>query len=99
MATADHAERLRQRGFQRVEEQHLHCPLGPWAKGKRQKRLGWMGRKDLYEGIEGISKRLFMMTGESEEKVMAFLERCKSELMDPKVSPCHNRTVYQETES
>jgi hypothetical protein len=83
----EHPDRLRRRGFQNVQEKHLRCPLGPWAKGQRQKRLGWMGRKDLYEGIDGISKKLFMMMGEgnSEEEVDAFLEQCKAELMDPAV--------------
>ncbi|KAH8678043.1 S-adenosyl-L-methionine-dependent methyltransferase [Xylariales sp. PMI_506] len=88
MSALKHADRLRARGFQKVEEKHLRCPLGPWAKGQRQKRLGWMGRKDLYEGIGGISKKLFVMMGEgNEEEVDAFLEECKQELMDPKIHP------------
>ena len=49
-ASTRHGERLRRRGFRAVEEHALPCPLGPWARGQRQKRLGWMARKDLYEG-------------------------------------------------
>lgn len=87
MSALEHPARLRARGFTAVEERRLRCPLGPWAKGQRQKRLGWMGRKDLYEGIGGISKKLFVMMGEgTEEEVDTFLEECKAELMDPTVS-------------
>ncbi|KAI0596034.1 methyltransferase domain-containing protein [Biscogniauxia sp. FL1348] len=83
MAAQRHGERMRRRGFQQVDERNLLCPLGPWAKGQRQKRIGWMARKDLYEGIDGISKRLLLMMGDSEAEVDAFLERCKAELLDP----------------
>lgn len=81
----EHGDRLRNRGFTDVSEVHLPCPLGPWAKGQRQKRLGWMARKDLYEGIDGISKKLFLMLGDTEAEVDAFIEKCKEELMDPAV--------------
>lgn len=87
-ATRKHGDRLRQRGFQEVNVRSLPCPLGPWAKGQRQKRLGWMARKDLYEGIDAISKKLFLMMGDSEEEVDAFLARCKEELMDPTIHVC-----------
>jgi hypothetical protein len=97
MAALGHADRLRRKGFQNVVEKHLHCPLGPWAKGERQKKLGWMGRKDLYEGIEGISKRLFIMMGDSEEQVDEFLEKCKLELMDSKVSLYQSRERLSRT--
>jgi SAM-dependent methyltransferase len=86
MASLQHPARLAARGFAGVEERRLSCPLGPWAKGQRQKRLGWMGRKDLYEGIEGISKKLLVMMGGESEEVDSFLEECKAELMDPAVS-------------
>ncbi|KAI1631936.1 methyltransferase domain-containing protein [Biscogniauxia mediterranea] len=88
MAAQGHGERLRRRGFQQVDERHLLCPLGPWAKGQRQKRIGWMARKDLYEGIDGISKRLLLMMGDTEAEVDAFLERCKAELLDPSIHIC-----------
>ncbi|RYO94226.1 hypothetical protein DL764_007884 [Monosporascus ibericus] len=87
-AAQKHGDRLRQRGFQEVNAQCLPCPLGPWAKGQRQKRLGWMARKDLYEGIDAISKKLFLMAGDSEEEVDAFLARCKEELLDPTIHAC-----------
>ncbi|RYP93715.1 hypothetical protein DL770_000087 [Monosporascus sp. CRB-9-2] len=87
-AARKHGDRLRQRGFQEVNERFLPCPLGPWAKGQRQKRLGWMARKDLYEGIDAISKKLFLIAGDTEEEVDAFLASCKEELMDPTVHIC-----------
>lgn len=85
-AAVKHADRLRARGFENVHEVHLLCPLGPWAKGQREKRLGYMARKDLYEGIDAISKRLFIAGGDSAEQVDLFLARCKEELLDPSVS-------------
>ena len=81
-ASTRHGERLRRRGFRAVEEHALPCPLGPWARGQRQKRLGWMARKDLYEGIDGISRRLFSLTGETNREIDALIDRCKEELMD-----------------
>lgn len=92
MGALRHPDRLRARGFAGVEEVHLRAPLGPWAKGRRQKRLGWMGRKDLYEGIDGISKKLFVMMGEgTEDEVDGFLDECKRELMDPLVNTTRRR--------
>jgi SAM-dependent methyltransferase len=89
LAAFDHADRLRTAGFQDVHEVHLHCPIGPWAKGARQKRIGWMGRKDLHDGLEGISKKLFVRFGDigDEDAVQAFLDECKAEIMDPAVHP------------
>ncbi|KAJ1338005.1 gliotoxin biosynthesis N-methyltransferase [Microdochium nivale] len=84
-AAVKHADRLRARGFENVHEVHLLCPLGPWAKGQREKRLGYMARKDLYEGIDAISKRLFIAGGDSAEQVDLFLARCKEELLDPSI--------------
>ena len=84
-ASTRHGERLRRRGFRAVEEHALPCPLGPWARGQRQKRLGWMARKDLYEGIDGISRKLFVLQGDSVQDADAFIERCKEELLDPSV--------------
>ncbi|KAI1257796.1 hypothetical protein MGN70_000840 [Eutypa lata] len=83
-----HNERLRNRGFIEVNDVNLPCPLGPWAKGQRQKRLGWMARKDLYDGIDGISKKLFLMMGDTPEEVDDFNEKCKDELMDPAIHIC-----------
>ncbi|KAI1343965.1 methyltransferase domain-containing protein [Xylariaceae sp. FL0016] len=88
LAALRHGERLRRRGFQEVGERYLPTPLGPWAKGQRQKRIGWMGRKDLYEGIDGISKKLFLMMGEASEEVDDLLERCKAELLDSSIHVC-----------
>ncbi|ORY64360.1 S-adenosyl-L-methionine-dependent methyltransferase [Pseudomassariella vexata] len=83
-AALEHPDRLRQRGFQAVEEAHLPVPIGPWAKGLPQKRIGWMARKDLYEGIDAISRRLLLMMddGQTEEQVDALLAQCKEEIMD-----------------
>ncbi|RYO95785.1 hypothetical protein DL763_003565 [Monosporascus cannonballus] len=65
-ASLKHDDRMRQRGFQKVN----------------------MARKDLYEGIDGISKKLFLMAGDSEEEVDAFIARCKEEVMDPTIHVC-----------
>ena len=80
-----HAERLRRRGFRNVELRQLPCPLGPWARGQRQKRLGWMFRKDLYDGMDGICRRLFSMMGDSDREIDSMIARCREELMDPDI--------------
>jgi len=85
MAATKLAERMKSQGFEKVNHVNLLCPLGPWAKGQREKRLGYMARKDLYEGIDAISKRLLILGGDSEDEVDAFLARCKEELLDPTI--------------
>jgi hypothetical protein len=86
LASLQHAERMKKRGFVNVNEKELKVPLGPWAKGKKEKNIGAMAQRDLVDGIEGISTKLFLMLGRGHEEVKENLDRVREALMDPKVS-------------
>ena len=60
-----YADRLRSGGFQNVECRYFPCPLGTWVQGTREKRVGAMGLRNLLEGIDGVSTRLFALAGEA----------------------------------
>ncbi|KAF1989500.1 S-adenosyl-L-methionine-dependent methyltransferase [Aulographum hederae CBS 113979] len=82
IAIQQHAKMLADLGFEDVKEGELKIPLGPWAKGKKQKKIGIMALKDLAEGLQGISTRLLVMLGtRSEEEVKVFLDEVRDELM------------------
>lgn len=86
LASLQHAERMRKRGFVNVQEAELKIPLGPWAKGKKEKRIGAMAQRDLVDGVEGISTKLFLMLGYGHDEVKDMLDNVRKDLMDPKVS-------------
>lgn len=44
-----------------------------------------MAQKDLVDGVEGISTKLFLMLGYLHDEVKEMLESVKEDLMDPKV--------------
>ncbi|KAK7920335.1 hypothetical protein PG985_008357 [Apiospora marii] len=84
-SAGEHADRMRSRGFDHVVERRLGAPIGPWAKGERQKRIGWMGRRDLQEGIDGMSSKLFKLLGEwnSDREMENFLAEVKADVNNP----------------
>lgn len=81
-----HPKMLKERGFINIGERQLKIPIGPWAKGRKEKQIGIMAQKDLVEGIEGISTKLLLMVGYEPETLKIFLDEVKKEVMDPKVS-------------
>ncbi|KAK8078146.1 hypothetical protein PG996_004316 [Apiospora saccharicola] len=86
-SAGEHADRMRSRGFDHVVERRLGAPIGPWAKGERQKRIGWMGRRDLQEGIDGMSSKLFKLLGDwgSDKEIENFLAEVKADVNNPHV--------------
>lgn len=61
-------------------------PLGPWPKGKREKRLGDLFLDDMIEALPAASLRLYTrVLGWEEERVMAFLEEVKRDMLDPSI--------------
>ena len=86
LISLQHPKMLKEKGFVNVREKHLKIPVGPWAKGKKEKQIGIMAQKDLVDGLEGISMKLLLILGYEPEKLKIFLEEVKKELMDPKVS-------------
>jgi hypothetical protein len=85
LASLSHDERMRAQGLIRVERVGLKIPLGPWAKGRREKKLGIMAQKDLVEGLEGISTKLLLLMGYSQAELTELLDKARQELLDPRI--------------
>lgn len=84
-ASLRHPEMLKDAGFEDVQAMQLKVPMGTWAKGKQEKKVGWMGGKDLHMGVEGISSKLLSILGYSPEGIKTFCEDVKAELETNKV--------------
>lgn len=48
-------EYLEELGFVDVVERKFPCPIGPWAKGEKNKTLGVWGRANLLQGLGALS--------------------------------------------
>lgn len=93
MNALQHPRMMREQGFQNIGDKILKIPLGPWAKGKREKRIGAMAQKDLIDGLEGASTKLLLMKGYKQEQIDELLENTKKDLMDPAASSANCRLI------
>lgn len=84
-ASLQHPQMLKDAGFEEVQMLQLKVPMGTWAKGKKEKKVGWMGGKDLHMGVEGISGKLLSILGYSLDEVKTLCEDVKAELETNKV--------------
>jgi hypothetical protein len=81
-----HAERLYHAGFVNVHEIHGKWTVGPWAKGEQQKHVGELFRKDLVDGIYGITAKIFPgLLGWNEADLKDFMDGVVKEMQDPNV--------------
>lgn len=79
-------EMFRAAGLVDVEERHFVWPSNNWVKGKQMKRLATWFRKDLSDGLEGLSLRLLMGVGGMERaEVEELIEGVKVDLADPRL--------------
>ncbi len=46
---------LEEIGFVDVVERRFNCPIGPWAKGSKNKALGVWGRANMLQGLGALS--------------------------------------------
>ncbi|KAL1584432.1 hypothetical protein WHR41_06362 [Cladosporium halotolerans] len=77
---------LAERGFVNVGRAATKWPVGPWAKGQREKRLGEMVLDDVAGGLEGFSMRMFTkVLGWSREEVMELLEQVSLDMRSGKM--------------
>ncbi|KAF2083367.1 S-adenosyl-L-methionine-dependent methyltransferase [Saccharata proteae CBS 121410] len=85
-ASLGHAERLRQAGFEQVEEAHIKMPLGSWAKGKKEKRMGALFQRDIADNVYGVSVKAFTQgLGWSVEAFEEFIPKVRKDLLDPQI--------------
>ncbi|KAF2102812.1 S-adenosyl-L-methionine-dependent methyltransferase [Rhizodiscina lignyota] len=70
-----HPKRLRDVGFINVEMINAKWPIGPWARGEKEKRIGALFLKDLEGNVENLSKRIMMgMMGMPEDEFAKTME-------------------------
>ncbi|KAI7514384.1 hypothetical protein KC347_g657 [Hortaea werneckii] len=74
-------EILQEKGFTNVNQAATKWPLGPWAKGKKEKKVGELLERDLLGAIEGTSMRLYTkILGWSEEAVRKHVEEVHDDI-------------------
>ncbi|KAF2801932.1 S-adenosyl-L-methionine-dependent methyltransferase [Mytilinidion resinicola] len=84
-AALRHGERLREVGFVEVHEQKMKWPIGPWAAGEKEKKMGQLFLKDMSDGAPGLSVKLLNgLLGWEMSRVDAFIERLRAEMWNPK---------------
>ncbi|KAK5042937.1 hypothetical protein LTR84_011993 [Exophiala bonariae] len=76
---------MEEAGFLDVREEIYKLPIGPWAKGRRNKELGLFFLAHCANSAEPYTLALFTrVLGYSAEEVHAILERVKIELRNPR---------------
>jgi hypothetical protein len=73
-------------GFKNIEHRRYKIPIGPWAKDPFLKEIGGYNFKQVNEGLEGLSLRLY--TGVlkwKQEEVLALLTKVRNDLRNPKI--------------
>lgn len=73
-------------GLVDVEERHFVWPSNGWVRGRQMKRLASWFRKDLSDGLEGLSLRLLMgVGGMAREEVEELISGVRVDLEDTKL--------------
>ncbi|GAB7352850.1 hypothetical protein MBLNU459_g3457t1 [Dothideomycetes sp. NU459] len=79
-------KQLQQAGFVDIHIESFAWPIGPWAKGKKQKILGQMALANGKEAIAAGALALFTrVLGWTRESVEEFLTEVQKELMDQQI--------------
>jgi len=77
---------MREAGFQHVEVIKSPLPLGLWPKNKKLKKIGLFNWTQLWEGLQGMSLRLFMdALGWQREQLEVLLMQVREDLKDPTI--------------
>lgn len=77
---------VRDAGFVNVVHKRYRVPIGPWARDATLKEVGGWNLRQVLNGLEGLSMRLYTgVLGWGEEDVRALLGRVRRELADPRV--------------
>lgn len=86
MASNTFGETLRSRGFVNCKQENVMWAVGGWPKGKLEKEIGRFTRKNILQGLEGISMALLTKHLQwSRERVEMMLVDVRKELKDPKL--------------
>lgn len=71
-------------GFEDIQEKTFYWPTNQWPKGEYFKTISTYFQRDLLDGLEGFSMKLFTkILGWSKEKVQVFLVDVRNDLKNP----------------
>jgi hypothetical protein len=77
---------VRDAGFVNVVHRRYRVPIGAWARDPVLKEVGTWNWRQVWNGLEGLSMRLYTgVLGWGEEEVRGLLERVRRDLKDPGV--------------
>ena len=79
---------MRDAGFIHVHVIRTPLPLGSWPKNKRLKEIGLFNWTQLWEGLQGLSLRLFIdVLGWRQEDLELLLMQVREDLKNRKIHP------------
>ncbi|KAE8385368.1 S-adenosyl-L-methionine-dependent methyltransferase [Aspergillus alliaceus] len=82
---------LKDAGFVNVQEKIIPIPVGAWPKDKRLKTVGALNFHQFFEGVDGMSLRIFTdMKGWKPEELRVFLADVRKDLKNPRLHAQHN---------
>lgn len=83
--TSNWVQYLEQAGFVDICVKWVHWPIGPWAKGEKNKALGRFLHADFYEGLD-LARLLFTgVLGWQKEEFEVLVAEARNEMRDQKV--------------
>lgn len=81
-----YGDMFRAAGLVDVEERYFVWPSNGWARGMHMKRLATWFRKDICDGLEGLSLRLLMgVGGMARAEVEELIEGVRTDLADSRL--------------
>jgi hypothetical protein len=80
-------EKLKEAGFiNNITRRLFTLPVGPWARGKKQKMLGVIWRTAIMEALQGIAMGVLGRRLKwSQEEIELYLVGVRKSLMDPSI--------------
>ena len=85
-AAPRYKDMMRKVGFEYGVQRQFKWPIGPWAKDKHYKDLGYWCKLNLDVGLEGLLLGLLTRgLGWSKEEVYAFCALVRQEMNDPRI--------------
>jgi SAM-dependent methyltransferase len=78
--------KMRDAGFTNISATKYKVPQNEWPAGKFLKTLGHWNRTNLQQGLEGLSRQLFLkVLGWDKDELEVFLGRVRHDIMDRRI--------------
>ena len=78
-------EQLEEAGFTNIHVKWFNWPMGPWAKGKKNKVLGKLTWSNFYEGIHTVAPLLAKVRGWDEAQKQEYVDNVQAEMQEGKI--------------